>query len=366
MKIEITRDNLVHALSRVQGIVEKKSTIPILSNVCLVAEGDSLTLTATDLEIGLSLRVPSIVDVPGKITVSAKKLFEIIRELPAGVLSLRAEENSWIHIESGSVEFKIVGLSTDEYPFFPEISGKKFLEIETGLFREIISKTAFAMTSDEIKHNLNGIYLERVDGKLNFVATDSHRLALTSLDVENDNLTVGIIIPRKGIIELVKNLEEENDIISLYIENNNVFICYKETQFFMRLVDGDFPNYKRVIPSLPDSFLETNLETFKSCIRRISILSNDKSRGININIDNESMIVSSSNQEFGEAKEIVGVKNDLHDSKTVGLNAKFILDVLGALKNDNCMLYVKDSMSPVMFTEKTGVEHISIIMPMTF
>lgn len=368
MKIEITRDNLVHALGRVQGIVEKKNTIPILSNVCLEAAAERLNLTATDLEIGLSLSVPAIVDRGGKITVSAKKLFEIVRELPSGVLTLTAEENSWIHIESGNVEFKIVGLSPDEYPFFPDVSGEVVLSLNSGEFKEIISKTSFAMTNDEIKHNLNGIHIDWSEDSINFVATDSHRLALTSLGCDKDlnKPAKGIIIPRKGIIELMKNIEDESSIINFHLENNNIFASFEGTIFFMRLVDGDFPNYRRVVPDLNNESTEIDIALFKSCVRRISVLSNDKNKGINIKLNSNKIEVSSSNNEFGEAKEIIEIHRESEQEIGVGLNAKFLLDVLNNLKNEKCNLYIKDSMSPVVITEKTNINHVSIIMPMTF
>ena len=369
MEFTILRENLLGALSKVQGIVEKRNTIPILSNVFIEAKDNVLQITATDLEIGLCLNVQADVKENGKITVSAKKLFEIIKEFPNKPIKFEIEENSWIKISCDSAEFKIVGLPPEEYPFFPEVEEKIFITTKIGTLKSLVQKTAFAMTTDEIKHNLNGIYFDcENDNGGKFVATDSHRLALAESE---ENFTVhyklekGIILPRKGILELIKVIENDEKDIHIFLENNNALFKTEEITFFMRLVDGDFPNFKRVIPEKLENLVIVPKEIIKAALRRISLISNEKSKGVNLQFSNNNLNISSSNPEYGQAQENISIDYN-EEEKNIGINSKFILDVISCLDSEEVSLYIKDNMSPVFIKEESKISHMSIIMPMTF
>ena len=261
MNFTIKKDIFLKGLARIQGIVEKRNTIPVLSNVLLEGSEGELCITATDLEVGMRSTYPANIRKPGKITVSAKKLYEIIKELPENEVSFNAKENCWIEVECGKAHFNIVGLSADEFPNFPKQDKTNFISLKSDLCKEMIEKTFFAVSQDESKYNLNGIFCQVVKEtrKLRLVATDGHRLSLIEKTIEKadaEELIRGVILPRKGIMELKKISEEgEGDILLGFMENNAV-VSKDQTVIIMRLVDGEFPDYERVIPKKNDNSIK--------------------------------------------------------------------------------------------------------------
>jgi DNA polymerase-3 subunit beta len=310
MNFSIEKEVFLKGLARVQGIVEKKNTIPILANVLIEAEDNQIRLTATDLEVGMKSAYPATITEPGRITVSAKKLFEIIKELPEKEISFNAKENCWIEIHCGKSLFNVVGLSADEFPYFPEIEKEQFFQIPGSILKNMIEKTSFSMSTDESKYNLNGIYLRSLEDKerqvLRFVATDGHRLALmqTPMDVSHiDPLSKGVIFPRKGVLELRKIAEEGEGDVSLGFMDNNAVIKKAQTVIVMRLVDGEFPDYNMVIPTNNELKATIPREDFLHALRRMAILSSEKSKGVKIDFQENLLTLSSYNPEFGDARE---------------------------------------------------------------
>lgn len=370
MLFSIEKEVFLKGLSRVQGIVEKRNTIPILSNVLIEADQNSIMLTATDLEVGMRASYPANVKASGKITVSAKKIFEIIKELPEKEISFKAKENCWIEISCGKSLFNIVGLSSDEFPHFPEPDESKMVPLSGVILNEMIEKTYFSVSTDETKYNLNGIYFksEEESGKniLRLVATDGHRLAMTLKPIETaaiEELTKGVIFPRKGIIELKKITEDTENNIKFGFMDNSAVVIKDDTVVVMRLVDGDFPDYNRVIPQNNETIIKLPRDLFLHALKRMAILSSEKSKGVKVELKKGTLEISSSNPEIGDAHEELEIDYTGEDL-SIGFNARYMIDILQVLDGDNIHLAVKDNLSPGLITPEDGDGFLAVVMPM--
>lgn len=370
MQFTVTKDIFLKGLQRVQSIVEKRNTMPILSNVLLETVDDRLDITATDLEVGMKSSYPVTTVKPGKITVSAKKLFEIIRELPDADITFSTKENDWVELRCGKALFNIVGLSPEEFPYFPSIQENNFIKIESELLRDMIEKTSFAICHDETKYNLNGVFLKatEADGKtaLKMVATDGHRLSLMEKTLEGSfgpELSKGVIFPKKGIFEIKKFAEDDPCELLLGFLDNSAVIKKNNTVVVMRLVDGEFPDFTRVIPQNNDKIVKVDREQFLHSLRRMAILSSEKSKGVKLEIDREKMIISSSNPELGEARE--DLESDYAgEPLQIGFNARYLLDVLGVVDSQFVLLCLRDELSPALIRQAEKEDFTSVIMPM--
>jgi DNA polymerase III subunit beta len=370
MEFRIDRDTFQKGLQKVQGIVEKRNTMPILSNVLIEADGDKIDIIATDLEVGMKSSYPTRVVSEGKITVSAKKLYEIIKELPDQEVIFSTKENDWVEIRCGKAHFTLVGLSSEEFPYFPRVKDESFVVLENAIVREMIEKTSYAICNDETKYNLNGIFVKATEeeGKtsLKMVATDGHRLSLVCKELEGSvarELTKGAIFPKKGIFELKKMTEEEDGSVMLGFMDNSAIIKKNDTVVVMRLVDGEFPDYTRVIPAGNDRIVAIDRIDFLHTLRRMSILSSDKYKGIRFDVRPGSVEISSSNPELGEAREELEAEYS-GDEKTLRFNARYILDVLGVLEDEQVELALKDELSPAIIRSRDKSDFLAVIMPM--
>jgi DNA polymerase III subunit beta len=370
MEFTIEKDAFVRALQKIQGIVERRNTMPILSNVLIEALDDSLTLTATDLEVGMKSRYQAKVHADGKITISAKKLYEIIRELPDEQIKFSTRENDWVDISCGKAKFNIVGLSPDEFPSFPKIDERGFISLDSITLARMIEQTSYSICHDETKYNLNGILFKVSDENderlLRLVATDGHRLCVAEQVIESssfDMLDKGVIFPKKGIFELKKLCDEEVSDIKLGFIDNSVAIVKGNTTVVMRLVDGEFPDYKRVVPVGNDKEIIVGKELFLHSLKRMAILSSEKFKGIKFEIENNFMEISSSNPELGEAREELEVKYS-GNKITTRFNARYLIDVLNVVTSDDVTLLLKDEMSPAILKQADSDNFLSVIMPM--
>lgn len=370
MHFTIERDLFVKALARVQGIVEKRSTIPILSNVLIQAEDDAIRLVATDLEVGMKTTYPATVKKSGKITVSAKKIYEIVREFPEGEVSFVAKDNCWIELRCGKALFNIVGLSPEEFPYFPDTEGQSYFKVKAEVLKEMVERTVYAISTDETKYNLNGIFFKEMEQEgtrfLRLVATDGHRLALYQAEVNIGDITQlqkGVILPRKGVQELRKITEEGGAEIELGFFDNNAVVRREQTTVVMRLVDGDFPDYDRVIPKTRDNEAVIDREAMLHVLRRISILANERSRGVKVRLAPGILELSSSNPELGEAREDMEI--DYQGPETsIGFNAKYLLDILQNIGDETIEMVFKDHVSPALISPLGEANYQTVIMPM--
>ncbi len=370
MHFTIQKEVFLKGLGKIQAIVEKRNTIPILSNVLIEATEDNILVTATDLEVGMQASYPARVNKTGKITVAAKKIYEIIKELPENEISFLAKDNCWIEIRCGKAIFNIVGLSPEEFPYFPYPENENFIEINNNIIKEMIEKTAFSISTDETKYNLNDILFKVIEDQghhyLRLVATDGHRLALVQKELakpEIPELQKGVIFPRKGIFELRKLAEEGDGNLKLGFMDNNAVIKKDQTIIVMRLVDGEFPDYGRVIPKNNDFVAIISCDTFLHALKRMAILSSEKSRGVKVFLKEGILEISSSNPEFGDAREEMEIEYQGPDI-SIGFNARYIIDILQVQNVQKISLHVKDNVSPGLLRPKGDLSFQAVVMPM--
>lgn len=371
MEFKIEKEQFLKSLQKIQGIVEKRTSMPILSNVLLEATETSLLVTATDLEVGMKSCYPAEVVTTGKITVSAKKLFEIVKELPNKTISFSAKDNDWVEIRCGKVQFNIVGLSSDEFPYFPDINEENLFEIESPLLRGMIERTAYAICTDETKYNLNGIFTKvevQHDGSncLKMVSTDGHRLSIASGNLTGTagpELLKGVILPKKGVYELKKITDDEGGTLLFGFMDNSAVIKRGDTYLVMRLIDGEFPDYNRVIPIANTQIVTVDKENFSHSVRRMAILSSEKFKGIMLEITAGSIKISSSNPELGDAMEEFDVSYS-GDPISVRFNARYLLDVLSIAETERVEMKFRDELSPSIIVPENSESFLAVIMPM--
>jgi DNA polymerase-3 subunit beta len=370
MHFKIEKDIFLRGLGRIQGIVEKRNTIPILSNVLVEAGDGEVCLTATDLEVGMRSSYAAAVTTPGRITISAKKIYEIIKELPEREVSFRAKENCWVEIRCGKALFNIVGLSPEEFPYFPLPDKERLVPVRSDVLREMIEKTAFSMSADESKYNLNGIYFRALEDQgremLRLVATDGHRLSMVQRPLDGSlipELQKGVIFPRKGVVELKKIAEEGEGDLKIGFRDNNAVVVKDQTVVVMRLVDGDFPDYNRVIPRQNEYSARIPRDPFFHALRRMSILSSEKSRGVKTVLKHGLLELSSSNPEFGDAREDLEIDYS-GPEVAIGFNARYLLDILQAQNDQQIRFNIRDNMSPGLLRPDQGEDELAVVMPM--
>ncbi len=369
MEFKIPKETFYRALQKIQGIVEKRTTMPILSNALIEAREDGIEVIATDLDVTLISSYPARVITPGKITVAAKKLCEILKELPDEEVHFSTRENDWVDICCGKAQFNLVGLSPDEFPA-PRIREEQLITLQSSLIGVMLEKTSYAVCTDETKYNLNGVFVQaRTEDDrtlIRMVATDGHRLSMLSRVVEGDvgpELAKGVIFPRKGILELKKMTEEENGTLMIGFQENSAIIKKGETVVVMRLVDGEFPDYNRVIPQQNNRSIKINRDDFLHSLRRMQILSSDKFKGIRLEVTEAGMEISSSNPELGESREEIDV---LFEGEKLSLrfNARYLIDVLSVLDGNQIELILRDELSPAIIRSDVDPEFLAVIMPM--
>ncbi len=370
MEFRIDKDTFLKALQKVQGIVERRNTMPILSNVLIEASPERLHITATDLEVGMKSSYPTEVVKEGKITVSAKKVYEIIKELSDEKILFSAKENDWVEIRCGKALFNIVGLSSEEFPYFPKVNDDSFIRLNSAVLREMIERTSYAICHDETKYNLNGVFVKALEENgrllLRMVATDGHRLSIADNELSgtiSKELGKGVIFPKKGIFELKKMTEEEDEDILLGFMDNNAVIKKGNTVVVMRLVDGEFPDYTKVVPANNTRVIRVNREMLLHSLRRMAILSSEKFKGIKFDIKPGHMEISSSNPELGEAREELEIGYD-GEPMTSRFNARYMIDVLTVLDETAVELLFKDELSPSILKPGDAAGFVAVIMPM--
>lgn len=369
VEFQISVDEFSKALYRAQGIVEKKSTMPILSSVLIEAkntpEGGRVTVSAYDLEVGVSGDHPAEVIKEGSVTLHAKSLYEIVKNLPESVVLLKKGTNNRVEISSGTAEFRIVGQAADEFPALPKIDNLPFVKIDAGTVLDMIEKTQYAVSTDETRYNLNGVYFDPTDDGVRMVATDGHRLTMIEKPISGDfGLKRGVIIPRKGLMELRRLLAEETQTPGElgFSENSGVF-RRQGLIMVMRLIDGQFPDYMQVIPTEADRTVTLPRARFLETLRRVALISSDRMSAIRLELSNNQIRVTSENPELGNAKEDLVIDYAGGDLR-VGFNAKYVQDVLTTIDTDQVNLELSDELSPGVVRPLEDRSYVAVIMPM--
>jgi DNA polymerase-3 subunit beta len=372
MKLSIEKTDLQRGLARIQAIVEKRSSMPILANVLLTAsgKGDSgrLELAATDLEVGIRGAQNAKVQKPGALTISARKLYDIVRELPEESIQLEATSNAYLDIRCGRARFTLAGTDAEEYPSLPEFSPGRMVRLQAAVLSQMIEGTMYAASLDETRYNLNGVHLEVVPdtGRIRMVATDGHRLALVERAAGSDvaGLASGVIVPRKGLAELKRLVDEEDaDEVEIGFEGNSGLVKKGDVTLVMRLIEGEFPNYKQVIPKQSDHHLTVSAESLVRALRRVALLSAEHSRAVKLELSDGKLQLSSRTPDLGEAQEELDV-DYAGPSVSIGFNARYLLDCLGALGAKEVRLGLRDGASPVEVRPTDDLESVAVVMPM--
>jgi len=372
MKFSIERGEFQRGLGRIQTIVEKRNTMPILANALLEVSGKkegSLELAATDLEVGIRSSHPCEVAKPGRLTVSARKLHEIVRELPEEKVHLEASSNAYLTLRCARAEFTLAGTTAEEYPSLPNFAPKSLTVVPAAVLSEMIDRTMYAASTDETRYNLNGVYVERIaeTGKLRMVATDGHRLAYVDRAL-GDGLTsladAGVIIPRKGLAELKKLVDEEDaDEIELGFEGNNGLARNGSVTLTMRLIEGEFPNYRQVIPTERGQQLILPTEVFLHALRRVALLSAERSRAVKLELSEGQIRLSSNNPDLGDAREELDI-DYAGETTSIAFNARYLIDAVSAARSKEIRFGFRDALSPAELSPGDDVDALAVVMPM--
>ncbi len=363
MKFTIARDALLKPLNLVAGVVERRQTLPILSNVLLSLEGNQLSLTGTDLEVELVGRVELVAPgVDGDITVPARKLVDICKSLPEGSEIEFSVESGKATVKAGRSRFTLSTLPATEFPSVEGSVGELALELPQSSIKRLIDRTAFAMAQQDVRYYLNGMLLEIKSGRLRMVATDGHRLALCTAPEPVIAADVMVIIPRKGVLELARLLEGD-DPISLVIGSNHVRAANRQFTFTSKLVDGKFPEYERVLPKSPDKSVVGGRLALKQAFTRTAILSNEKYRGVRLKLSADALEITANNPEQEQAEEVVTVEY-AGEPLEVGFNVSYLLDVLSVLNGEKVRFSLADAASSALMEEAEAGDSLYVVMPM--
>lgn len=365
MEIKVQKSEFLKGLVWTQGVVEKKSTMPILSSSLIEAKGKSVTFSATNLEVGVLSTIPCDVVKPGKVAADAKGLYDIVRELSdKDIVEIREMENNWIEVSCGRARFKIVGSNPGEFPGLPPNEGELY-RLDAKTLLDMVGKTSYAMSLDETRYALNGVYIEGGDGKLRMVAADGHRLSYLDRPVKG-KWGGGVIIPKRGVWEIKKMAdtaaEEERD-VSVRLGEKTVTLESDGVQLIIRLVDGRFPPYQQIIPKGNDKIVSVNKKELSTVLKRISLVANEKSRGVKLAISPGNLEISSSNPDVGEGVETLGCVYK-EESFNIGFNARYLLDIIDVLEDELVLLELKNDTTPCVIRSEFDKGFLALIMPM--
>jgi len=360
MKLTIEKDALLEALQKVQSIVGQRSTLPILSNVLLRAEGDSISLTTTDMEVCVKTSAGAEITEAGGTTLPARRFFSICRELPNGQVEIEVDAKDVATIRCGPSFFKLVGLSEEEFPPLPEFSESAVYTIDQNVFKEMLQKVVYASSTDETRYILNGSLLSFKDEKLTVVATDGRRLALVEQEVEfAEDTQVNLVVPTKTLNELIKTLGDEG-ILKIRVASTQVAFDFDRILIISKLIEGTYPNFQQVIPAQCEERIAIDRETILNAVRRVSLLTDDQTASIRLNFGKNKLELVSNSPEIGEARETIPVKYDGKEI-SIAFNPGFLMAPLRHLDSDEIFFELSDELSPGVI--KTGVPFLYVLMP---
>ena len=375
MELVVRKTDLLRELQLFQGIVERKNTIPILANVLLEANGAEVKMLATDLEVGLRSKCPATVSKSGSLTLPAKKLYEIVKALPETDVRIE-EDKGGVKVAADRFDSRMQTLPREDFPTLPDPGGAATTSLPREALRQMISKTQFAITGEDTRYFLNGaLFLQRPDS-MGLVSTDGHRLAHISVAREEAKGKAAksadpaadeqrVILPRKTLLELGRLLAEGEGDVLYERGENHLFFTLGDRLLISRMIDGQFPAFERVIPKNNDKHVEFDRDRLTAAVKRVALLSNERSRAVKVQIDKGKVEIASSSPEFGEAKEVLMV--DYTDAPvTICFNAQYVLDFLGVVETDSVALEFKDEMSQAVMKPigAEGYDYTYVIMPM--
>ncbi|MDI6605577.1 MAG: DNA polymerase III subunit beta [Candidatus Omnitrophota bacterium] len=360
MKVSVEREVLLNGIQTVQNIITAKSALPILLNILIETQQDTIRLTATDLDIGINCVIPVDVQEAGAITVPAKRFSDIIKELPSNIINLTTKKNNSMIIKAESCQFKIMGLSRDEFPKLPEFKDKEVVQLEQAELKQMLGLVSFAASMDETRYILNGILFKVVKNNLTLVATDGKRLAIIEKKINQDaGKEISIIVPIKTIHELNRNLKEEGG-LSLILGNNQALFDMGDIVIVSRLIEGEFPDYQQVIPPVSNNKIMINRGQFMLAVKRAALLSTPDYQAVKLEVFKNKLVVSKSTPDIGESREEVPISYQGKEM-FIGFNPNYLVDVLKNISAEEVGFELADG-------EKPGVIRIDgyvyIVLPM--
>lgn len=368
MKATIERATLLRGLSHVQSVVERRNTIPILSNVLIEARGEgSLRLMATDLDLQIDETIPAAVDMPGAITVPAHTLFDIVRKLPEGAQVELSAADGRIQVTAGRAKFSLSTLPRDDFPMIAEGELPTSFELSAEILKQIIDKTRFAISTEETRYYLNGIFLHVTeDGQrmLRAAATDGHRLARVTVPCPDGAETMpDVIVPRKCVAELRKLLEDVDGSVGVSLSGSKIRFDLGQAILTSKLIDGTFPDYTRVIPTANDKLLKLDPRSFMEGVDRVSTIATEKTRAVKLAVERDRVILSVTSPENGAAaEEVPGEYTSV--PMEIGFNSRYLLDILAQIEGDMVEVHLADSSAPTLIRENDKSPALYVLMPM--
>lgn len=371
MEFNVNRDVFLDGLQKTLSIVERRTTIPILNNVLIRAgkEGD-LGVIATNREIGLVARYEAEVKTPGEITLSARKLYEMVREIQGDIIQIRMNDQNWVNVSCGKVSYRIPGISADDYPKVESDEMQTFYQVGSGLLIDMIEKTFFAMSQEEMRINLNGIFMEVEKGetgyRMRMVATDGHRLSLVDKDVGAQNfleMEKGIIVPRRGVGEMRKLLEQDDEPVEVGVDKGVILLKKKNTFLKISLIDADYPDYRRVITMDKGNGVELERDPFLHALRRMAVMATDKYNGVRIRVSGDRMQLNSTNPDVGEANDEVDIVPQDKEMEVV-YNVRYLIDAVDIIDEEKLVFEMREGLKPGTIRPASKENYLCIIMPL--
>ncbi len=366
MKLKIQKEAIQTALQSIQGIVDKKTTMPILSH-CLLKVDITASLMATDLDIALKGPLKAEILEKGGLCIPARKLFEIAREVDGDIL-LEAQENNWIKVTSGKSTFKLMGLPEEDFPALPEVSKSEELTIKAETLKDMIEKTIYATGESDTRYTLNGLLFHFMPRKKNIelkvVGTDGHRLSVISVNLEGKiSEEKKLILPKKAALELRKLIEGSTENVTIYIDRNHIFFSTDDVVLTSRLIEGTYPNYEQVIPKNNEKKVVIEKLAFLKALRRTSIMSRERTNAVRLDLETGKITLISMNPDIGEAREEI-VAQYKGEPLTVGYNARYIMDILQAMEGETVSMELQEPLSPTLLLLPDSTAYTCVVMPM--
>jgi len=362
MEVVLDRDAFLKGLQMVQNIVEPRQTLPILANVLLEADGETVRLTATDLEVGARVSVPAKVASKGAITLSARKLAEIVKELPAAAVAVKVGDNASVSLRCGGVTYKLLGLPPDDFPPVVPAAPESWVTLEAKTLREMLSQTGFAVSHDETRYALNGVLFVLQGKEVLMVATDGHRLALAKRSLGRGVGGATGIVPRKAVLEIMRVLGAGED-VQIAITQNQFVLQMPNFVMTARLIEGQFPNYEAVIPKGHPRKMVLGRGALTAALRRVSVMAEERNKPVRFTLNPASLRLSASSQELGEAEEVLDV-DYAGEELVIGFNSRYVLDAIGAIETEQVVFELRDAQSAGVIKSVEDEGYCCVIMPM--
>lgn len=367
MEFNIERTTFLESVQKTLGIVERKSTMPILNNLLLRTCDNKITVVATDREVGLVASYDADIVKDGEITIAARKLYEMIREIQGERVTVERLENNRVNVTCGKMKFSLPGIPAEE---FPEVSGEQdivYSKIRSGMLREMITKTFFAVSTDEMRISLNGVFLKIDGGVMEMVATDGHRLSIVKMPLEDEAVpglgSEGIIIPRKGVGEMRKLLEDDDEFVDIGIQKGICIIKKNDAMLKMSLIDSDYPDYGRVIPVEKGVALVVSKEEMLHALKRMGVISSERFSGVKIHLGDGKMLLSSTNPDVGDAEDELLVSYSGKEFE-VGYNVKYLMDAIEVVDEEEISFEMREYQGPAVVRSAGDDSYKCIIMPL--